>query len=449
MYTFRSLFTICSLIHNRLSDIVICSGCGLIAMEVIMRKNRWLIALSAIAIHLSIGSVYAYSVLKYPIVENLGWSDKTVTVSFTIAIALLGTSAATFGRFVEKWGPKKSATIAAFFFASGQVIAGFGMLTSSVTLFYLGYGVIGGIGLGLGYISPVSTLVKWFPDRRGLATGMAVMGFGAGSLIAAPIITQLIKNVGLHNMFFIMASVYFILMISGASYIIKPVEGYTPNKTKNKEQKTKKITPSLQQLNAKEAIRTSRFWLLWLMMFINISTGIMLISAASPLAQTKAGMTATAAATMVGVMGLFNGGGRLGWSAFSDRLGRSNVFMMFFGVEAIIMLLLPNVTNALLLQALIFITVSMYGGGFALLPAFISDLFGTRQLGAIHGLLLTSWSAAGVFGPLLVAYIKDTTGNYNMAFYIFAGLVSLALIISLMMKRSIRTFLNYTINKAS
>lgn len=414
-----------------------------------MKKNRWLIALSAIAIHLSIGSVYAYSVLKYPIVENLGWSDRTVTVSFTIAIALLGTSAASFGRFVEKWGPRKSATIAAFFFASGQVIAGFGMLSSSVTLFYLGYGVIGGIGLGLGYISPVSTLVKWFPDRRGLATGMAVMGFGAGSLIAAPVITQLIKGVGLHNMFFIMAAVYFILMISGASYIVKPVEGYMPNLTATKAKKAKKITPSLQQLNAQEAIRTPRFWLLWMMMFINISTGIMLISAASPLAQTKTGMTATAAATMVGIMGLFNGGGRLGWSAFSDRLGRSNVFLMFFGVEAMIMLLLPNVTNALLLQVLIFITVSMYGGGFALLPAFISDLFGTRQLGAIHGLLLTAWSAAGVFGPLLVAYINDATGSYNTAFYIFAGLVSIAFVISLVMKQNIRSFERHSINKAS
>ncbi len=414
-----------------------------------MKKNRWLIALSAIAIHLSIGSVYAYSVLKYPIVENLGWSDKTVTVSFTIAIALLGTSAASFGRFVEKWGPRKSATIAAFFFASGQIIAGFGMLTSSVTLFYLGYGVIGGIGLGLGYISPVSTLVKWFPDRRGLATGMAVMGFGAGSLIAAPVITQLIKGVGLHNMFFIMAAVYFILMLSGASYIVKPEEGYMPNIATNKEKKAKKITPSLQQLNAQEAIRTPRFWLLWMMMFINISTGIMLISAASPLAQTKTGMTATAAAAMVGIMGLFNGGGRLGWSAFSDRLGRSNVFLIFFGVEAIIMLLLPNVTNALLLQVLIFITVSMYGGGFALLPAFISDLFGTRQLGAIHGLLLTAWSAAGVFGPLLVAYINDATGSYNTAFYIFAGLVGIAFVISLVMKQNIRSFERQSINKAS
>ncbi|PXW89019.1 OFA family oxalate/formate antiporter-like MFS transporter [Streptohalobacillus salinus] len=419
-----------------------------------MKKNRWLIALSAIAIHLSIGSVYAYSVLKYPIVEQLGWSDKTVTVSFTIAIALLGTSAATFGRFVEKWGPRKSATIAAIFFASGQLITGLAMYLSSIPLFYLGYGVVGGIGLGLGYISPVSTLVKWFPDRRGLATGMAVMGFGAGSLIAAPIITNLIKTVGLSNTFFIMASIYLVLMLSGASYIVKPPENWSPKSatsTSNgkKAKKPRVSQDSLQQLNASEAIRTTRFWLLWVMMFINISTGIMLISAASPLAQDKAGMSVTAAAAMVGIMGLFNGGGRIGWSAFSDILGRSNVFMMFFGVELLVMLTLPNVTNALLLQVLIFITVSMYGGSFALLPAFISDLFGTRQLGAIHGLLLTAWSAAGIFGPLLVAFINDSTGSYDMAFYIFAVLVSIALVISLVMKKNMAAFKQTASEKVS
>ncbi|WP_067840924.1 L-lactate MFS transporter [Amphibacillus sediminis] len=405
-----------------------------------MKKNRWLIALSAIAIHLSIGSVYAYSVLKNPIVDKLGWSDKTVTVAFTIAIALLGTSAASFGKFVEKWGPKKSATIAAILFSSGLLITGLGMAIKSLALFYLGYGVIGGMGLGLGYISPVSTLVKWFPDRRGLATGMAVMGFGAGSLIAAPIMTKLIKSMGLSYTFFIMSGVYFILMLAGARYIVKPPENWVPftKKTNNTKQKVNKVQASLQQLTAQQALRNKRFWLLWVMMFINISTGIMLISVASPLAQEKAGISATAAAAMVGIMGLFNGGGRISWSALSDTLGRSNVFMMFFGVQFILMLALPNVTNALLLQLLIFIIVSMYGGSFALLPAFISDLFGTLQLGAIHGLLLTSWSCAGVFGPLLVAYINDTTGNYNVAFYIFACLIAVAFVVSIIMKLSIR-----------
>ncbi len=415
-----------------------------------MKKNRWLIALSAIAIHLSIGSVYSYSVLKNPILEQIGWSDKTVTVAFTIAIALLGTSAALFGKSVEKWGPKKSAIIAAILFGSGQLITGISLATESLFLFYLGYGVIGGMGLGLGYIAPVSTLVKWFPDRRGLATGMAVMGFGAGSLIGAPIITGLIETVGLSNTFFILAAIYFTLMFSGGLYIVRPPENWVPaNKTVTKTKKPALVQPSLQQLNASEAIRTSRFWLLWIMMFINISNGIMLISAASPFAQSKVGLTATAAATMVGIMGLFNGGGRIGWSAFSDFLGRSNVFLMFFSVQIVLMLTLPNVTNALLLQILLFIVISMYGGGFALLPAFISDLFGTVELGAIHGLLLTSWSCAGVFGPLLVAFINDTTGSYNAAFYIFAGLLAVAFVVSILMKRSIKSISTASHKKVS
>jgi len=415
-----------------------------------MKKNRWLIALSAIAIHLSIGSVYAYSVLKNPILEQIGWSDKTVTVAFTIAIALLGISAAFFGSSVEKWGPKKSAVIAAILFSSGQLITGLSLATESLWLFYLGYGVIGGMGLGLGYIAPVSTLVKWFPDRRGLATGMAVMGFGAGSLIAAPVITGLIKTVGLSNTFFILGAIYFTLMMSGALYIVRPPENWVPfSKSMKKSKKPAKVLQSLQQLTAKEAIRTNRFWLLWVMMFINISNGIMLISAASPFAQSTVGMTATAAATMVGIMGLFNGGGRIGWSAFSDFMGRSNVFLMFFGVQFIVMLTLPNVTNALLLQILLFVVISMYGGSFALLPAFVSDLFGTKELGAIHGLLLTSWSCAGVFGPLLVAFINDITGSYNAAFYIFSGLLAVAFIVSIFMKRSINTFRSTSYKKVS
>ncbi|HHU20328.1 MAG TPA: OFA family MFS transporter [Bacilli bacterium] len=415
-----------------------------------MKKNRWLIALSAIAIHLSIGSVYSYSVLKNPITDQIGWSDKTVTVAFTIAIALLGTSAAFFGKSVEKWGPKKSAMIAAILFGAGQLITGISLATESLILFYFGYGIVGGMGLGLGYIAPVSTLVKWFPDRRGLATGMAVMGFGAGSLIGAPVITGLIRTVGLSNTFFILAAIYFTLMFSGALYIVRPPENWVPfSKAAQQTKKTVRVQQSLQQLTAREAVRTNRFWLLWLMMFINISNGIMLISVASPFAQSKVGMTATAAATMVGIMGLFNGGGRIGWSAFSDFMGRSNVFLMFFSVQFILMLTLPNVTNALLLQILIFVVISMYGGSFALLPAFVSDLFGTKELGAIHGLLLTSWSCAGVFGPLLVAFINDTTGSYNAAFYIFSGLLAVAFVVSILMKLSIKAFNTTSYKKVS
>lgn len=406
-----------------------------------MKKNRWLIALSAIAIHLSIGSVYAYSVFKNPMSDALGWNSKEVTLSFTIAIAFLGLSAATLGRFVEKWGPRKSAMLAAILFSSGMIGSSFAISQESLTLYYLTYGVLGGIGLGVGYIAPVSTLVKWFPDRRGLATGMAVMGFGAGSLIASPVAAELIAVVGLSRTFLILGITYLVLMVAGASYIVRPPEGYLPKGMEegSETSKKKKIKTDLSQLTANEAIKTNRFWLLWVMMFINISSGIMLISVASPLGQDKVGMSVVAAASMVGIMGFFNGLGRIGWSSISDYLGRSNVFTLFFGVQFILFLLLPNISNPILFQLFIFVIISMYGGGFACLPAFIGDLFGTKQLGAIHGYLLTAWSCAGVFGPMLVATINDATQSYNVTFYIFAGLLVVALGTSLIMRLSINS----------
>ncbi|CQR47295.1 putative MFS-type transporter YhjX [Paraliobacillus sp. PM-2] len=406
-----------------------------------MKKNRWLIALSAIAIHLSIGSVYAYSVFKNPMSDALGWNSKEVTLSFTIAIAFLGLSAATLGKLVEKWGPRKSAMIAAILFSSGLIGASFAISQESLTLYYLTYGVLGGIGLGVGYIAPVSTLVKWFPDRRGLATGMAVMGFGAGSLIASPVAAELISVVGLSKTFLILGLTYLVLMVAGASYIVRPPEGYLPKGMEEGAQtnKKKKIKTDLSQLTANEAIKTNRFWLLWVMMFINISSGIMLISIASPLGQEKVGMSVVAAASMVGIMGFFNGLGRIGWSSISDYLGRSNVFTLFFSVQFILFLLLPNITNPILFQLFIFIILSMYGGGFACLPAFIGDLFGTKQLGAIHGYLLTAWSCAGIFGPMLVATINDATQSYNVTFYIFAILLVVALATSVVMRLSINS----------
>lgn len=405
-----------------------------------MKKNRWLIALSAVAIHLSIGSVYAYSVLKNPMTEALGWDSTQVSLSFTIAIMFLGLSAATMGKFVEKWGPRKSAIIAAIFFATGLFGSGLAIQMESLIMYYLTYGVIMGIGLGMGYIAPVSTLVKWFPDKRGLATGMAVLGFGTGALIAGPVEAALIESAGLSTMFFIMGGTYLILMLSGAAYITRPPEGYTVNgiagASASKYSTSSKST-DLAQLTANEAVKTTRFWLLWVMMFINISSGIMLISVASPLAQEKAGMSVVAAASMVGLMGLFNGLGRIGWASFSDYIGRSNVFLLFFGVQLALFLLLPSTTNPMLFQIYIFIILTMYGGGFASLPAFIGDLFGTKQLGAIHGYLLTAWSCAGVFGPMIVAAITDATQSYDTTFYIFAGLLVVALITSIAMKLNI------------
>lgn len=400
-------------------------------------KNRWLIVLSAVVIHLSIGSAYTYSVFKVPLADTLGWSSTQTSLAFTLAIFFLGLSAAVFGPLVERRGPRQSALLAAVLFAGGHAIAGAAVAAGSLWLFYLGYGVVGGIGLGIGYISPVSTLVKWFPDRRGLATGMAVLGFGAGALLASPIAARLIQSVGVSQTFFILGTVFLVLMASGASYITRPPEGWAPAATKGGANRTRK-TEDLAQLTAREAMRTPRFWMLWIMMFINISAGIKLISVASPLAQDQIGMTAVAAAAMVGIMGLFNGAGRIGWASFSDYLGRENVFMLFFAVQFVAFLLLPVTTNAILFQILLFTVLTMYGGGFASLPAFIGDLFGTKQLAAIHGLLLTAWSMAGIVGPMVVAYVRDATGSYTLSFYLFAGLLLLALATSVAMTLNLR-----------
>ncbi|MCM3491041.1 OFA family MFS transporter [Alkalihalophilus marmarensis] len=402
-------------------------------------KNRWLIALSAIAIHLSIGGAYAYSVYTYPISEQMGWSPTEITIAFTIMMALAGTSAAFFGKFVERSGPRKSAIVAAVLFGLGQAGSGVAIALGSLPLFLLTYGLASGLGLGIGYISPVSTLVKWFPDRRGLATGMAVLGFGSGALITAPIAANLMSTIGISATFYVLGACYFALMLVGASYIAPPKEGWMPASMKRNIASGKKvIKKDLQQLTSNEAVKTKRFWMLWTMMLLNTTAGIMMISVASPMAQEVVGLSAAAAATLVGIMGIFNGGGRLGWAAISDYIGRSNVFLIFFVIQTIAFLTLPMITNVIIFQLLILLVVSCYGGGFSNLPAFVGDLFGTKQLGAIHGYLLTTWSLGGVLGPMIVSQIRERTDSYIPVFYVFSALILLALLVSIMMKLDIK-----------
>ncbi|GGF31953.1 MFS transporter [Halobacillus andaensis] len=396
-------------------------------------KNRWLIALSAVAMHLSIGSIYAYSVYKNPMSEELGWSGTDVALSFTIAIFFLGLTAAFMGKFVENQGPRKAGLIAAALFSGGMLLTGLMVQLGWLYGFYITYGVIGGIGLGIGYIAPVSTLVKWFPDRRGLATGMAVFGFGAGSLIAGPTAEFLNNALGLHWSFYILGACYLVLMLLGSSYITTPPEGWKPKGYEEDNEKNKN-KGDLDQMTRNEAVKTARFWMLWWMMFINISAGIMLISVASPMGQEKAGMSEAAAATMVGVMGLFNGGGRLIWAALSDYISRAYTYIIFFTVQVVLFFSLQFVTSDIVFQVFMYIIVSIYGGGFSNLPAFIGDLFGTKQLSAIHGYLLTSWAAAGVVGPMVVSYIRETTNSYEATFLIFGVLIATALLTAIAMK---------------
>ncbi|SDH61028.1 MFS transporter, OFA family, oxalate/formate antiporter [Alteribacillus persepolensis] len=398
-------------------------------------KNRWLIALSAIAIHLSIGSIYAYSVYQNPLNEALGWETTDVSLAFTIAIFILGLSAAFFGKFVERKGPRISAIIAAILFGIGTVGAGFAVAMGSYIMFLLFFGVIGGFGLGFGYIAPVSTLVKWFPDRRGLATGMAVMGFGAGALVTSPIANMLMSALSIPMTFYILGISYFLLMLLGGLYIAKPPEGWTPHGKEVEEEEDK--GGDLAYLKANEAAKTLRFWLLWGMMFINISAGIMLLSVASPMAQDITGATAATAASVVGIMGLFNGGGRIIWASASDYIGRANTYLIFFIFQVAAFFLLPYITNVILFSIILFLIISCYGGGFSCLPAFIGDLFGTKQLGAIHGYLLTSWSLAGVVGPMIVSAVYENTGSYVFTFFVFAFLLLAALVLAILMKRNI------------
>lgn len=402
-------------------------------------KNRWLIALSAIAIHLSIGAAYAYSVYTNPIRDTMGWSTTEITLAFTLMMALAGIAAAFFGPFVEKNGPRRSAMLAAVLFGAGQAGAGLSVAVDQPVMFILTYGLMSGLGMGIGYIAPVSTLIKWFPDRRGMATGMAVMGFGAGALITAPVAASLMNSVGVQMTFYILGISYFVLMLAGASYIAPPPKDWMPAQMKKDIATGKKVVKrDLEQLSAREAVRTRRFWMLWTMMLINTTAGIMIISVASPMSQEVVGLSAAAAATMVGIMGIFNGGGRLVWAAASDYLGRPNVFLIFFVLQVTAFILFPNITNILLFQAFIFLVVSCYGGGFSNLPAFIGDLFGTKQLGQIHGYLLTTWSMGGILGPQIVNQIREQSGSYIPVFYLFAGLMVLALVMAVLIQLDIK-----------
>jgi OFA family oxalate/formate antiporter-like MFS transporter len=393
--------------------------------------TRWLVAAAAVGIHGSIGAVYAYSVYTKPVMAALGWRYEQVTLAFSLAIACLGLSAAFLGRFVERWGPHKSGMIAAACYGGGLLLTGLAITLRSPGLFYFGYGVIGGIGLGVGYITPVATLVKWFPDRRGLATGLAIMGFGFGALLAGPLAVRLIAAAGLANTFFILGGGYFIVMMRSARVLAAPPEGWrpdgwidgaatsTPPEVRPHAPATEKdvTTPSNRSpaadLSAREAVLTPRFILLWLLFFIQVTCGIAVISAASPMAQEITGLSATQAAAMVGLMGLFNGLGRIGWSSFSDVVGRPATFMAFCIIQGLAFFALPLITHPFLFQATLFLIISCYGGGFATMPAYLSDLFGTKNLAIIYGYMLTAWSAAGVAGPLLTAAVRAHTGGFE------------------------------------
>lgn len=394
-------------------------------------KNRWLIVLAAIGIHISIGSVYAWSVLTKPIMQAMGFTLKEVTWTFSLAILFLGTSAGFLGTYVEKYGPRRSGLVSMCFFVSGLLGTAYALTQHSLPLLYLFYGVIGGIGLGTGYITPVSTLVKWFPNNRGLATGLAIMGFGFASLVAGPLMQILIARFGLVQNFVILACIYAVLMTASALYLEPPKQ-----QAVTAQGKFKAPAPEQAQYTVKQAMHTWQFYALWWIFFTNITCGIGLLAVASPMAQEVIGMSPLAAASMVGIIGLLNGGGRIVWSTISDYISRPVTYVLFFAIEIFAFYLLAGVTDSVLFQLLVFIIITCYGGGFSCMPAYLSDLFGTKQLSAIHGRILTAWGLAGVAGPLLLSVIYERTHSYSFTLYFFSGcfIVSLALALVLLLK---------------
>jgi len=416
-------------------------------------KNRWLIALCAIGLHVSIGSVYAWSIFTLPLQEVFGWTSTQIAVTFSINMLMFGLSAAFMGHFVEKHGPRKTSLWAAMFFGLGIAGSGLSVALSSPFMFYFTYGVLGGAGVGLGYIAPVSTLIKWFPDRRGMATGLAVMGFGLAPAIASPLIKWLLYADGLSQAsisrtFFILGITYFTLMVLSSLYLARPPQDWVPDGMKQQEEEDcdrKKaavaagVTGDLAQLTANEAVKTKRFWYLWVMTFINITCGIAIVSMAKPLAIEVVGFTVAAAALLVGTLGVVNGLGRLVWASFSDIIGRLGVYFIFFMLQIAAFLILAffafgHISAVWLFVILLVAIYSCYGGGFSLLPPFLSDLFGTKQLGAIHGYSLTALAAAGIAGPMIASGIRDTTGSYAASLIFFAGLFLVALTATVLMK---------------
>ncbi len=467
---------------------------GILDRERIVAKagfNRWLVPPAALAIHLCIGMAYGFSVFWLPLSRAIGaeqsaacadlnlltalfttscdWRVSDLGWIYTLFFVLLGCSAAIWGGWLERAGPRKAGVVSALCWCGGMVLAAIGVITHQLWLMWIGSGVIGGIGLGLGYISPVSTLIKWFPDRRGMATGMAIMGFGGGAMIGAPLANLLMNHfktpdsVGVWQTFLVMAAGYFVFMMCGAfGYRIPPAnwrpEGWSPPADA-------KAMITTRHVHLRDAHKTKQFWLIWAVLCLNVSAGIGVIGMASPMlqeifagkliglpelsfTQLDAGQKtaiASIAAGFAGLLSLFNIGGRFFWASLSDRLGRKATYFTFFALGIVLYALAPTAAHMgsqALFVAIFCVILSMYGGGFATVPAYLADIFGTQFVGAIHGRLLTAWATAGIVGPVVVNYIREFQISagvprdqvYDRTMYILAGMLALGLIANLFVR---------------
>jgi MFS family permease len=376
-----------------------------------MATDRWRIPVGAVAVHICIGSVYSWSTFNRPIQQlfpNDPWWFSPPYTTFTTALLLLGLSAAFMGPWVERRGPRATATASALFFGTGLLVGGLGLAMQQSVIVFLGMGIVGGIGCGLGYIAPVSTLVKWFPDRRGMATGMAIMGFGGGAFIAGYLNVFFMDRIGVARTVMALGATYLVVMLAGSRLLRRPPpgwkrEGWTPSV------KTNPMITNVS-LTRNQALQQPQFYLLWGILFINVTAGIGILAQASPMMQDMFHRTAIQAAAVVSLISVFNAGGRFLWASVSDHIGRRRTYLIFFATQFVLFLVIPGLaarSNWLIFQTALFIVFTMYGGGFATIPAFLADLFGPDNVGAIHGALLTSWSAAAVVGPVIITELSN------------------------------------------
>src|SRR5499427_6059789 len=421
--------------------------------------SRWMVPPAALCVHLCIGQAYALSVFNLPMTKLIGitqsapgdWKLTELGWIFSIAMVFLGGSAAVFGRWVEEGGPRRAMFTAALCWAGGFFLSAVGVYTHTLWLIYIGYGALGGCGLGIGYISPVSTLIKWFPDRPGMATGMAIMGFGGGAFIASPLSVWLMQqfttqtHVGVAETFLAMGAIYFCFMMVGAAIVRIPAPGWKPEGYVAPAQPKKLVTT--KDVYVYDALRTPQFWLIWWVLCLNVTAGIGVLGQASAMSQEMfpGRVTAVAASGFVGLMSLFNMAGRFFWASTSDYIGRKSTYFVFMVLGFILYCTVPytgSIGSVVGFVCAFLVIISMYGGGFATVPAYLKDMFGTRYVGAIHGLLLTAWSMAGIFGPVLVNYIREynvthgvpTAQAYNTTMYIMAGLLVIGFFCNLLIK---------------
>lgn len=394
--------------------------------------NRWIIAASGVIIQLLMGTVYGWSVFKKPLMEAHGWTSAQVGLAFTIVIFCLGLSAALGGKFVDKAGARKVATLGSILFGIGTLIAGYANSIGNLMLLYAGYGVISGVGIGLGYITPIAVLVRWFPDKKGFITGLAVMGFGLGAALIGKIVPLLIPAVGVSNTFYILGAIYLGALLFAAKNLNNPPEGWTL--PVNPVIKAKSVA-AIVSVDLKTAVQMPQFYLLWCVLFINISAGLALIANISPMVQSQLGITAMAAGTIVFISSLFNGFGRIFWASLSDKIGRKNVFLIMLISQIPLFVLIPQAKAFWLFTAMCCYILSCLGGGFATMPAFAVDTFGPKNIGNIYGKILFAWGIGGIVGPMLMEYFFKKTQTYAYAFSLIAGILLLGVVLMSLYKK--------------